>query len=188
MAKAKGTTMVGLVKYLRRQRAEAERVLPPELQPYLHERITEAAWYPEEHLAGLLRAVHAIRGGDADALYRELGALIVREHLEGVYAHLARGRSVLTLTRRASVLWQSQHDTGRLEVIPGGPGTLRFEVRDFAAPSAELCEVVGGYILESLRLSGLAGAGMEKHTCLARGDASCVWTFRWEPGGDAGAD
>ena len=63
MGKAKGMTLVGAVKYLRRHRAEACATLPKELQHYLDERIRSAAWYPERDMLELIRATARIRAG-----------------------------------------------------------------------------------------------------------------------------
>ena len=56
MAKAKGSTFVGVVKYLRREGEAAKKVLPERLHHYLTDRISPATWYPEEDWLELVRA------------------------------------------------------------------------------------------------------------------------------------
>ena len=57
MAKAKGTTLSGMVRFLRRHREQAKKLLAPDLHAYLDERIHESRWYPEEHLLSLVDAM-----------------------------------------------------------------------------------------------------------------------------------
>ena len=47
MAKAKGTTLFTLAKFLRSQRETARERLSPDLHHYLEEQIQPALWYPE---------------------------------------------------------------------------------------------------------------------------------------------
>lgn len=44
MAKAKGTVLVGMVKFLRKNRDLAQRVLAPEYHHYLEAQIMDAVW------------------------------------------------------------------------------------------------------------------------------------------------
>ena len=75
VAKAKGTTMVGLVRFLRRHREAARAALPPALHGYLEERVNPAGWYPEEHLLGLVRAVATMLPRELGDPYRRMGEL-----------------------------------------------------------------------------------------------------------------
>jgi hypothetical protein len=181
MAKAKGTTIVGAVKFLRRRREEALRELAATHHHYLDERIFPTSWYPEEDLLALIRAVaRLIPLPEAKAL-EEMGRQTAREHLEGVYSHL-RGsgdRSPLQIGRRAFALWASQHDTGKMSIEGTGRASCRAEIADFGHPSRELCGVVRGYLLESFRLSGAESPRGEQVACRCQGAPSCVIEIEW---------
>src|SRR5262245_9811271 len=108
MAKAKGTIVVGIVKFLRKHKQEALRVLSPELLHYLSERIILSAWYPEADLLALIRARLTFHAGPKREILEAMGRLTVQTHHEGIYAHLlARGGSATS----TPALWSSQHDT-----------------------------------------------------------------------------
>ena len=182
MAKAKGTTMVTLVKFLRSQRERALGALPPSLHGYLDERIHASSWYPEADMLALLRAMLGMVPGSQDAVLLQLGSALAREHLEGIYGHLkldARDDPA-TLARRCFALWSSQHDTGTFHFEMAAPGDAKLEVRDYALPSPEMCGILSGYLAETLRLGGAASVVVAKSACRLDGAAACAWTAVWD--------
>jgi hypothetical protein len=177
MAKAKGTTLIGLVKLMRRSRARAQGLLPERLHHYLDERISSAAWYPEEDLVDLIRTALRLLPEPAADRLREMGEFAARSHLSGVYADLVGRTSLSTATH---ALWTTQHDSGALTVLRESPGLVRYELTGFAYPTRELCAVNCGYFAESYRLAGTAGVKVEHDVCCAVGGDRCIWTVRWK--------
>jgi hypothetical protein len=179
VAKAKGTNLLSAVKFLRRHREAARAALPPALHHYLEERVLPTSWYPEEDLIALLRVMAPMIGEGGDGAFELMGRLTVREHTEGVYERLLKGGDPLNVARRASALWQSQHDTGRLTLCDPAPGRARFELADYGHPTREMCVVVTGYIREALTGSGFAELAIRKTRCTVNGDRTCVWECTW---------
>lgn len=180
MAKAKGTTLLSLVKFLRAHAEQARRVLPPELHHYLEERVQSSVWYPEEDLLALLRCMTRLIPGPREAVLREMGRIVASEHMDGVYAHLRlEDGDLLPLARRAFALWSSQHDSGQLHVTREGPGTICFELSGFALPSRELCDVTAAYFHETLRIAGV-DAEVQERQCRVDGADCCRWIARWQ--------
>jgi hypothetical protein len=171
MGKAKGSVLVGAVKFLRSRRDEALRVLPEQLHHYLGEMISASAWYPEEDLLELIRAIPQLTPGPEAQTLRTMGQVTAREHQEGVYSHLLEGGA----TPNASfALWSSMHDTGRLEVVREGPRILRVDLSDYANTSREMCSITEAYIVETLRMGGWI-ARSEKVACRLSGAERCSW-------------
>jgi hypothetical protein len=171
-----------LVRFLRSQRERALAALPADAHPYLNETIQPSSWYPEQDLLTLLRGMLDLLPGDRERTLETLGATVAREHLEGVYRHL-RTDDTDTLARRSVALWGSQHDSGSFEILVEAPGRARFEVRDYALPSREMCSIFRGYFAETLRVAGAVDVVVEKQTCVLRGNDACVWAVTWaEPG------
>jgi hypothetical protein len=180
MAKAKGTTLLSLVKFLRKNRERAQGVLTEGLVHYLDERVQPSSWYPEEDLLGLLRGMLALVPVPRDEMLEQVGRGAAREHLEGVYGHLKpEDGDPEGLARRSVALWASQHDSGRFRVDRDAPGRATFVVRDFALPSPEMCGILGGYFGECLRLIGARDVGVAKRACCLRGDDACRWLVTW---------
>lgn len=184
MAKAKGTTLSGMVRFLRRHKEQAKRHLAPELHGYLEERIHESRWYPEEHFLALVGAMVSLMPGAREANLEALGATAAREHLEGIYSHLSGdGKAVAPSTTRAFALWSSQHDTGRFEVKRIGPGEVEMIIRDFGHPSAEMCSIFTGYCAELFRFEGARDVVAAKHSCVRQGAPHCTWRVTYDPAG-----
>jgi hypothetical protein len=179
MAKAKGSALVEAVRFLRRQREAARQVLPEALHPYLETRIQLAAWYPEEDLLGLIRALAKLLPGDPREALVAAGQATARQQSEGIYAHLlGPAEDRLSLARRGFALWASQHDSGRLAIAFQGEGVVEVELRDYALPSPEMCLILEGYIDGMLRFAGLGVEGVAKDCCRVGGAATCRWTVR----------
>ncbi len=181
MASAKGASLVGAVKWLRRDRAAGLRALPARLHHYLEKRIQLSAWYPEEDLLELIRAVARTLPASGGDLYEQMGRFSAREQLSGVYHHLLEGGDQCSLPRRGLVLWQSQHDSGRLGMTIEAPGSARVEVVDYALPSREMCGVLRGYTAEMFAMADLKGLAVEESACRLDGADRCSWRVRWTP-------
>jgi hypothetical protein len=181
MASAKGASLVGAIKWLRHNRAAALRALPARHHHYLEKHIQLASWYPEEDLLELIRAVAKTLPAAGGDIFEQMGRFSAREQLAGVYRHLLEGGDEVTLPRRGLVLWQSQHDSGRLSMTIEAPGSARVEILDFALPSRELCAVLRGYTAEMFVMADLRGLGVEEASCRLDGADRCAWRIRWTP-------
>jgi hypothetical protein len=182
MANAKGASLVAAVKWLRRERAAALRALPERLHHYLEKQIQLASWYPEEDLLEVIRAVaRTLPAAAAADHYEQMGRFSAREQLSGVYRHLLEGGDQFSLPRRGLVLWQSQHDSGRLAMTMEGPGVARVEIVDFALPSRELCGVLRGYTAEMFAMADLEVLTVAESACRLDGADRCAWRIRWAP-------
>ena len=189
MAKAKGTTIFTLVKFLRSQRKEARERLSPDLYHYLEERIQPAIWYPEEDLLALVRVMLELLPGSREEALAQMGRTIAREHLEGVYGHLrvggaegsegSEGSELLALARSSYALWATMHDTGRLTAQVEAKGKATFEIRDYALPSPEMCAILSAYFSETLRMAGAVDPEVREIECRGDGADACRWQASW---------
>ena len=180
MAKVKGAAIVDSVRYLRRHKDEARKLLAPELHHYLAKRVLIASWYPEEDLVPLVRAMAAIQGSDGDAFFDKAGRLAAFTHAQGVYRLLLRDGDPASLARRAFVLWTSMHDTGSMEMVLDDPGRVCVAVRDFGAPTREFCMINGGYIAATFEITGCQQVRVEKESCCVDGAPECSWQVTWD--------
>jgi hypothetical protein len=181
MAKAKGTTLLSLVKFLRSQRETARKQLPHELHHYLDERIQPALWYPEEDLFALIRVMLDLLPVSRKEGLALMGATVAREHLEGIYGHLRLGEMEFeTLARNSRVLWASMHDTGTLTARVEKDREASFELSDYGHPSTEMCVVLTAYFAETLRMAGAVAPDVRKLACRLDGMDACRWEAHWQ--------
>lgn len=176
MGRAKGTALVVLVETLRAQHENALKILPESLRRYLDQPVTSAAWYPEEDLVGLARAIVRLSSGPAEEILAQIGQETARRQKQGVYANLMD--RISRLDTRA--LWATQHDSGKMDVFAEGSAGARIELSDYES-SREVCGLLRGFIEETLRLAGFRDPVTRKVSCRAEGDDKCVWRNSWKP-------
>jgi hypothetical protein len=177
VANAKGTTVVDVVKFLRKHREDALRVLPSALHRYLSERVVLSSWYPEEDVLALIRAMLRLVPAREEAALEWMGTATARAHRQGVYAHLLRDGAG---SAAKDALWSAQHDTGQLSLTRESEQALRIDLADYALPSREMCAIVGAYMAETLRIGGVDEVSTEKLSCRNDGAPRCTWRFRWD--------
>lgn len=183
MAKAKGTTILALVRFLRSQREAASAALPAHLLHYLEERVHVSSWYPEQDLLELVRVVAPMLGRTVADPYDVMGRVCARDHMEGSYAHLFTGvEDPLAIPPRAFALWATMHDSGRMESVVEPPDGVRVELVEFALPSREMCAIVAGYLAETLRVLGFVAEPAQELSCRLDGAARCSWRCRFAVG------
>jgi len=177
MGNTKGATLLGTVKFLRRQRDAALGVLPPELHRYLGEEIRPSAWYPTEHFGVLLRSAVSLVPGERGAALESYGAAGAREHVD-LYGDL-----IFNLTEATShmfVLWSIQHDTGTMSFTLKSPTSAYIELRDFEDRHRDFCRVTTGYLREGLCMNELSGVEVGEIACQVDGADRCVWLAKWK--------
>ena len=177
MPNAKGSVLVGLVKFLRKRRDSALEVLAPEHAHYLDDFVKLSAWYPEADFVALVRAVAKLMPGMSEkAAIEAIGAAGAQEHGE-VYGDLLR-----TFYSNSSVfaLWSAQHDSGELRGMLDAPTVARVKLTGFDSPSEVHCMLSAGYIRGGLTGNGFEDIAIEKLLCVLRGDSHCEWRASWK--------
>jgi len=175
MGNAKGSVLVGPIKFLRKRREEARGVLAPELHHYLEERVRLSSWYPETHFTALMLAAARLTHEDLDRALEQMGAAGAHFHAE-FYGDLLR-----SMGSNSSVfaLWSTQHDTGELRTVADSPTAAHVELIGFDSPSRENCILCTGYIRGALAVNGFEVVAVEKTRCVIRGDDRCAWRVSW---------
>jgi predicted hydrocarbon binding protein len=179
MASVKGSAIVAAVRMLRANKDAARTALPPELHHYLSTRVLTASWYPEADMVALARATAKVMGEPEETFYEQAGRFVAHTHAEGVYRHLVRDAESQSLSRRALVLWSSQHDTGTMDMEILDENEARLMLRGFEVPSREACLINGGYLAAAFEIAGYENVHVEKQHCCVDGAAECVWSVRW---------
>jgi hypothetical protein len=174
---AKGSVLLGPVKYLRKRRDASAELLGPELAHYLNTDVRISAWYPETDFVGLVRATaQLMMSNDPEAGIEAIGAAGAHEHAQ-VYGGLL---SSLQSNSSVFALWSAQHDTGKLHGTFDTPSSARVKLVDFDSPSDAICLLAKGYIRGSLTANGLVDIAIDHTRCVLRADAHCEWKVSWK--------
>ena len=181
MAQVKGTAMIGAVRFLRKERERALPLVPAELRHYLEDRVFESRWYPERDLIPLVLVCAKLIGGDPEETLHTFGRITANAHLDGgIYAHLGADGDPDSLAIKASALWSSQHDTGklRLEIERDRLGSIR--VDGYSHASRQMCLILTGYFQQFVDSSNLPNPQIKKRQCVSEGASHCEWELRWD--------
>jgi hypothetical protein len=174
----KGTNLIDMVKFLRSQRDAARKLLPGALHRYLDERLNVASWYPEEDMIGLVQALAKLLPRSAEDPLILIGRLNARSHLQGTYSHLLKEASPSTLPIRAVALWKTMHDTGEFQLAVD-EGAAEARLSAYGHPTAEMCAMLAGYLLELFVVAGAPDAKIDETACCRRGASACRWRIEW---------
>ena len=177
MGNTKGATLLGTVKFLRRQRDAALALLPRELHEYLNGEIRPSAWYPTSHFHELIHAAIALTPGDRETALERFGAAGAHEHV-GLFGDLIF--NITESTGRLFVLWSMQHDTGSMSLTLKSPTSAYIELRDFAHSHSDFCRITTGYVREGLAMSGFSDVTIDHDACRVDGAERCVWQASWK--------
>ncbi len=203
--KTKGTSFLPLVVGLKNLPNWRE-IVPKALHGYFEEPLIVSGWYRERDYFTLLEALvgamdPAAAGGDAwrffgiAAAQRDIGgsedqALQESRVRPGLYQSFrTAGPSDISLfVKRASMLWEQYHDTGKI-VIHGGrrrSNSLVSRLSGFSIPVDGYLRLQVAYTEEYARLVGIEVKGAVTRST-ARGDPFCEWeyTFARTPASEA---
>jgi len=119
MAEYKGTTMVFLRGFLRRQGEPQEQALLAQLTEQerdVYESSQSMSWVPVEAAAAVLdKAARVAFPGDPRCL-QKLGHAQAHDHLTGIYKILLRVTTVPFVIGQSAKLWTTYHNQGRARV------------------------------------------------------------------------
>jgi hypothetical protein len=179
MAKVKGSSMLNAVKALRLKKDVSRAILPGALHHYLADRVLVSSWYPEEDLLGLLKALVKILPDPGMDVYEFMGLMSARTDLSGVYSNMFRPGDPAGSLKCGSVIWQSHHDTGKLEVVVASQESAVVRLAGFALPSREICGTIKGWIREHITTAGAKDVVVVKSQCVVKGDPECLFEASW---------
>jgi len=184
VAKTKGTNLVDMVKFLRKQREAAQALLPPHLHSYLSAQLNISAWYPEADMIELVKVLAKLLPASSETPLVQIGRLNARMHLHGTYAHLLEDARPSVLPIRALALWKSMHDTGEFKLQVEEDGA-EARLAGYGHPTHEMCVMLGAYLQELFVMAGVRDAKAVERTCCRSGAPACCWRIEWESGAQA---
>jgi hypothetical protein len=179
LGNAKGTTLINAVKALRSDKNAARALLPEHLHKYLDEPILPFAWYPEEDVLAIVRAVAKVTPIPGVDIYDFMGRTLARTDLEGVYAHLLCPGDPERSLREAAIIWGVYHDTGKVVVVESGDNYVVTENSGHTYPSREICRIVAGWNAELAVMAGGKNVKVLHDECVLEGAKACRFKVSW---------
>jgi len=128
-----------------------------------------------------VRVCAQLMDGDHDETLLMFGRLAAQAHLEGgIYSHLGADGNLVSLGIKASALWSSQHDTGKLRLEAQEDRLASLRVDGYGHASREMCLILTGYFQQFVERSNLQNPQIKKLQCASEGHSCCEWELRWD--------
>lgn len=119
-----------------------------------------------------------VKGETLEGFGRRAGSEAAGEAVRGIYRFFALVLTPSALLAKASQMWSSIYNRGRLNVAEQTETSARIELLDFPSEAAG-CARLTGWIEKMAELTGAKDITITKTRCFARGDAHCEWQLRW---------
>jgi hypothetical protein len=168
---------VWVVKFIRSNRAEAAKLLPPALLHYLDTRVLSSTWYPAQDYWGLVPVVLAIAKMGPEA-FPQMGQFLARTDLTGIYKSVVKPGDPARTMAAATAIWRNYYDRGEL-LVEGEERAAVVTLHDFPETIRGLCAQLDGYLPEMAVAAGARNVRGERLSCKADGGRDCRWRVSW---------
>ncbi len=174
-----GPTKAAIVKAYGRSRLEGVMGrLPAKLQDEMRSPLA-SCWYPVEYVGELMEAIKAEFAGDPDVLYR-ISLESSKNTFNLAYRIFIKLGTPSFIIGKASNVWSTACNSGRLEVVETGDKYIMVRLSDFGYRNVDYCgERLRGWFQGPLELSGCRNVVGIHTTCVMRGAAHCEWRYQW---------
>ena len=150
----------------------------PSTAAVLRGLVLTLAWYPFRALVETDRAITEASGGDAEALFKELGRHSARLNLGTSYKVYTRSEPHTFFQNAARVHDQFQ-DFGRAEYERTGATSCRLSMLDYKCYSSVFCLSGAGYYEQATALQGGRDPQVSEVECHCGGGSACRFDIRW---------
>lgn len=182
---AKGTVFISTVRFLKESFGEEglQKViarLAPDERQRMGAPILASAWYPVSLLLHIIQASRDEFGASVPDLCIKMGRASADYSLTTVYSMVFKVSSPQWIISRASAVFASYYDTGKMSVSENGKGSATLVITDFADPAPELCERIAGWCGRVLEHCGAHSVRIDHIQCRCRGGKTCQYKASWE--------
>ena len=181
----KGTAVLGTLRFVRETfgeegLAKVKAHLSPEDLERMDNVVLSSAWYPVSFLLAVMRAAKQEFGAGMPDIVTQMGRSSADYAHTSVYKLVFKVGSPQWIISKASVIFSSFYDQGKMVVCESGAGFANVEVREFGEPAPEFCERIAGWIVRTFELSGAKNVQLRHVTCVCKGAKVCRFEGTWD--------
>lgn len=184
-SQVKGTAVLGTIRFIKETfgeegLAQVKARLSPEDQQRMEDVVLASAWYPVSFLLALMRAAKQEFGAGMPDIITRIGRASADYAHTTVYKLVFKVGSPQWIISKASVIFSSFYDQGKMVVTESGAGFANVEIRDFGEPAPEFCERIAGWCVRTFELSGAKNIRLPQVKCVSKGDKVCRFEGTWD--------
>ncbi|HKO57036.1 MAG TPA: hypothetical protein VJ276_14260 [Thermoanaerobaculia bacterium] len=179
----KGSPVRSLQKFIEanltpEQREAVFRGLPPEYAARFRTPILATETVPVHMLNRITEEAANARGEAVDVFARRAGREAAGDAVKGIYRYFALVLTPPALLSKASQMWSTLYNRGRMEVLDQTERSAHIRVADFPSEVAG-CSRITGWIERMAELTGVKNVTVQQTQCFANGAPCCEWVVRW---------
>lgn len=179
----KGTPVRSLQKFLQEELTQQQfdrllASLPPEYAARFRTPIVATETVPIHMLNVVTEEAAKVKGEPLDQFAIRAGRAGAGEAVKGIYRFFALVLTPASLLSKASAMWTTIYNKGRLEVVSQTENSAHIRLSDFPSEAAG-CARVTGWIERMAELTGAKDIRVKQTQCFARGAAACEWQINW---------
>jgi hypothetical protein len=184
MAKVKGTAIQSSLRYVRERFGEealaAVLAALPGADAAELSSVLASSWCPMEAFLRFMREAKRQLGAREPDLVRNMGRASCDYGVTGVYKIFFKVGSPEFIISRATRVFSSYYDSGRIAVVESRHGRAVVEVTGLEGSAPEFCERIYGWMQRTLELAGAKSLESAHSLCVHRGDPVCRFEGGWE--------
>lgn len=180
----KGSPVRSLQKFIDAELTRAQKdsvlsTLPDPWRERLRGPILPTETVPVSVLNKLTEEAAAAKGEPLDSFARRAGREAAGDAVKGIYRFFALVLTPAALLSKASQMWSSLYNRGRLNVTSQTDHSARLELSDIKMETAG-CARMTGWIERMAEMTNTGGnLKLVKTKCSSKGDNCCEWQLEW---------
>lgn len=180
---SRGTILNSLYRFIRRELSEEQLArfherLTPDDATILSGTVHALQRVPEKTLNRMTEIAASELGEDLVQFGRRAGRAELEDAVR-VYRFLLAVLTPNVILSRASTLWSTIHNTGRLVVADKSRIAARVRLEEFDSELSH-CARLWGWIEGLAEMSRVKNPHTAHDVCLVRGEGDCEWIVAWE--------
>lgn len=181
----KGSVLLSLLKYIFTELNEQQKeqfilqIEPNYKDKIIANRILSTDKIPVSVLNKLTITAASIKGKPLKDFAKNAGRFTAEEGMKSIYGIYSRIRTPNVQLAKASLIWASLYDKGKMETIRTDKEKVTIKLTEI--PTEEvMCERIYGWLEKTNQLAGLQNVKVIHTKCYSAKHPHCEWEISWK--------
>ena len=179
----KGTPVRSLQQFIDTELSQEQRErmyaqLPPEYAARFRTPILATETVPVHMLNAVTEQAAKAKGEPLDTFARRAGRAGASDAVKGIYRFFALVLTPTVLLSKASPMWSTLYNRGKLEVVSQTDKSAHIRLSDFPSEPAG-CARLNGWVERMAEMTGVKDITIRKTACASKGAPACEWQISW---------
>lgn len=180
----KGSVLIGLLKYIFKELTEQQKdIFLLQIDEVYRNKIIENRILSTDRvdvsMVNKLTLIAAsVKGKPAKVFAKDVGRFGAEEGMKSAFAIYSRIKTPNAQMAKASVMWSSLYDKGKMETIRVSKDTAIVRLINIPTETI-MCERIYGWLERTNQIAGLKNVKVVHTKCCSFGQSHCEWQITW---------